>query len=79
MAAKAELESDIQYIRTPKAQLSRFDTGQGCGIPTTSVSFNDAALPSQLNSVNRSHSHLQSIMHLCQPKAQETRASPTSL
>ncbi len=42
MASKAELEGDIRYIKTPKAQPSAFESTQDCGVPITSVSLEDA-------------------------------------
>lgn len=38
MAFKADLASDIEFIKTPHAQPSKFETGEDCGVPITKVS-----------------------------------------
>ncbi|GJN81805.1 cyclopropane-fatty-acyl-phospholipid synthase [Purpureocillium lilacinum] len=48
MASKAELEGDIRYIKTPKAQPSAFESTQDCGVPiTSSAAIHNAPLPAE--------------------------------
>lgn len=44
MANKPVLAADIDFIKTPEAQPSKFETGQDCGVRVTNVSSNRATL-----------------------------------
>lgn len=74
----AELEGDIQYIKTPEAHPSAFGPGGDCGVPASKVSFDGTVFSSQLNFAQIIHSHLQSMMPLCQLMVLEVKASLTS-
>lgn len=46
---RAELETDIDFLTTPKARPSVFETDEDCGVPLTHVSIDDTAHNYQLD------------------------------
>jgi hypothetical protein len=72
-----ELSSDIDFIETPAAKPSEFETGEDCGIALTKVS-SFVPLPASQKLAKFSLSHQPFTMVRCQLTVLETRASPTS-